>query len=401
MTCARCGNQNPDPARFCNRCGNPLVSGTNRHEHFAANPNEALHALALISTLMPHVSGSRHHLYRFAVTLCLGAAIVAAGFGILPVALVLAGIALPGALLVYLYDHDVAADEPASLVLLGVALAAALGVVLGFLNQSFDDGGLVLGINSGEPALTQLLLECLALPAVTLAVLQLVPLLLTIRPGLRHALDALTVSAISATVAALGESIVVQHGAFLSITVYGTDAARDTLVALCLGFAKPLVYATATAVALIRLRGPGHPPSSYAASLVEAFVLIGAYDSALATLAPYGQRGVVLTFLIAAALASLGLLRVRNEVHRALLVEAEIESGVITGRSCAKGSATPNAAAPSAAPTGLPAPIVGSCAKCGLALLQGASFCIACGAAVAAMPKPYRRRLAASAAGVA
>lgn len=400
MTCARCGNQNPDPARFCHRCGNPLVSGTSRHDHFAASPDEALHALALISTLMPHVSGSRHHLYRFAVTVCLGAAIVAAGFGILPVGLILAGIALPGTLLIYLYDHDVAADESASLILLGVGLAAALGVGLGFLNQSFDSGGLVLGLNDGEPAISQLLVECLALPAVALGLLQLVPLLLTLRPGLRHALDALTISAISGTVVALGESIVVQHGAFLSITVYGTDAARDAFVALSLGFAKPLVYATASAVALIRLRRPGNPWGAYLVGLVEAFLLVGAYDSALATLAPYGQRGVVLTFLVAAALASLGLLRVRNEVHLALLLEAEIESGVFARGSSAGGSA-PQHAAQNGPTTALHAPVVGACAKCGLPLLQGAAFCVACGAAVAAMPKPYRRRLAASATGAA
>ena len=376
MTCPRCHAQCPEVARFCWRCGTALHQDLARDEHFAAQPGEAVRALAIVSTLMPHLSGRRHHLYRLAVAVAVAAALVAAGFGVLPVALICAGIALPGALLTYLYDHEVWAEEPLGLRLAGVLVAAGLGVGIGYLADLFSQSGFVLGLGNPQPAIARLLLECLALPAVAAVALQLVPAALTSRASLRHVLDALTLSALAGTAFALAESIVIQHGAFTSLTAQSTDAARDAFVALTLGFAKPIVYATASALAVMRLRRPRATTTGYLVGLAESFLLVAAYDSGVATLATYGQRGVVLTFLAAAAVGAYGLVRVRTEVHDALLLEGEAAAGLEVGAPPSHG---------------------GHCAECGMPVLAGASFCLACGTAVAAMPKPHQRALRARA----
>lgn len=369
MVCFRCGTPNPEVARFCHRCGAVLVSDARRSDYYAANPAESVRALALVSTLMPHASAHRHHAYRAGIYISLLAALIAAAFGVLPVALVCAGVALPGMLLTYFHDHEVWGDEPATAVALGAGLAAAIGVGLGFLADTFSNNGLLLP-GHALPGTGQLLEECVLLPLVVTVGLQVAPTAITARPKFSHTLDALTFAALGGTAFALTESIVIQHGAFSSITVYSTDAARDAFVALTLGFLKPVVYATAAALAVMRRRSSSE---QYVRGLIECFFLVAVYESAVATLSAYGQRGAVLIFLITAAAAAAGLLLVRDEAHRALLAEAEAAVGV--GEVGGHG---------------------GYCANCQLPLLRGAAFCLACGRAVAAMPKQHQRMIRAA-----
>ncbi|MDQ1685705.1 MAG: hypothetical protein QOC82_2442 [Frankiaceae bacterium] len=367
MTCSRCSTVNPELARFCYRCGAGLTTSADRTSHYAASPGEPVRALALVSTLMPHVSGSRHHLYKWGLALAGAASLVASGFGILPVALICAAIALPGVLLMYLYDHEVWSDDPLTVVAACVALAAALGVGIGLLANAFSGSGAIIGLTNNLPSTGRLLELCVVLPLVTLIAVQVAPVIVTSRPRFKHTLDALTFAALGGASLALAESIVVQHGAFSSATVHNTSSARDAFIALTLGFAKPIIYAAAGAITVMRLR---RRTSAYPLGLLEGFLLIGVYDSAVATLAIYGDRGVVLTFIIAAITAAVGLIRIRDEAHAALLDEAT-EATV--------------------APAGH---YGGNCAECGLPLVAGSAFCLACGTAVAAMPKPHQQHIA-------
>ena len=369
VVCVNCSTGNPAAARFCYRCGGVLDERTERSHHYVAQPTETVRALVLVSTLMPHLSTHRHHVYRVGMTLAVGAAMVAAGFGILPVALICAGVALPGMLLTYFYDHEIWSDEPAVVLGLSVGLAGGLGVALGLVANHFSNSGLLVGVYRSLPSLRQLLNESLLLPLVALILLLIPPALMTFRPKFRHALDTITISALGGAAYSLGETLVIQHGAFSSLTVHGTDAARDAFTALTLGFVKPVIYATASAFALIRFR---RRRTAQAGGIVISFLLLAAYDAADVALSNYGQQGVVLTFLISVVLAVIGLRLVRNEAHRALLTEAEEAAGVELAQE----------------------PIV-QCPNCQLEVPSGAKFCLACGTAVAAMPKQLQAVLGA------
>lgn len=374
MTCSRCNSPNPDVARFCHRCGDVLADGASRRDHFAAHPGEPVRALALMSTLFPHVSGGRHHVYRAGLAIALLASLVAAAFGVLSVALVCAGVALPTMFLLYLHDHEVWADEPVLAIGVGVVLAGGLGVAVGLLGYSFTDHGLTIGRAAGSlPPLDQILLLSLLVPFVAFLALQVAPILLTGRPSLGHSLDALSFAALGAAAFALGESIVLQHGAFTGAAVTHTSPARDTFIAMTLGFAKPVIYAAAAGLAVMRLR---RQDRSYPTGFGEGLALVVAFDAALTLLSGYGERGVVLTFVVSLALAGIGLLRLRAEAHDALVAEAEQAVGV--------------------AGDAVTAQHAGDCAHCGLPLLTDSHFCLACGSAVAAMPKQHRRRLVGS-----
>ncbi|MDQ1746029.1 MAG: hypothetical protein QOD07_292 [Frankiaceae bacterium] len=367
MTCSRCSTANPELARFCYRCGAGLgTTAADRTGHYAASPGEPVRALALVSTLMPHVSGSRHHLYKLGLALAGIAALVAAGFGILPVALICAGVALPGVLLMYLYDHEVWTGDPLTVVALCLGLAGVLGVGVGFLANALSASGATALTNS-LPSTMRLLGLCLLLPLVTLVAVQVAPALVTSRPRFAHTLDALTFAALGGASLSLAESIVVQHGAFSSATVHGTGSGRDAFIALTLGFAKPVIYGAAGAITVMRLR---RRTSAYPLGLLEGFLLIAVYDSAVATLSIYGDRGAVLTFVVAVVTAAVGLVRIRDEAHAALLDEATTATVATAGH------------------------YGGNCAECGLPLVAGSAFCLACGTAVAAMPKPHQQHVA-------
>ena len=376
MICFRCASPNPDVARFCHRCGAILIPDANRNDYYAAQPAESVRALAVVSTLMPHVTQHRSHLYRLGLGIALVAALIAAGFGILPVALVCAGIALPGMLLLYFYDHEVWVDEPGKVIAVCVVLAAAIGVGIGFLDLAFTPLRLGLGfttLNGAQnnlPSTGTLLAQCILLPAAATIALLIAPLIITARPKFGHALDALTLSALAGVAFALAESIVIQHGAFSHLTARSTNAASDAFIALTLGFAKPVIYAAATALAVMRLR---RKSGNFPLGLLEAFLLIAVYDTSVATLTTFGQRGLVFIFLIAIVVACIGLLLVRDEAHQALLMEAE-EAAKVEHDVGGYG---------------------GLCANCQMPLLEGSAFCLACGTAVKAMPKQHQRAIAA------
>jgi hypothetical protein len=106
---------------------------------------------------------------------------------------------------------------------------------------------------------------------------------------------------------------------------------------------------------------------------VQGLLLVVAYHLAATLLAPYGARGVVLTFLIAVLIAAVSVLLLRGSLHSSLLDEAN--ATVLAGGSPRRRTQA-----------GTP------CAHCGLIILEDASFCVACGMAVATFPKQAHLR---------
>lgn len=122
-------------ARFCARYGNPLHSTNGRLWRFAAaHPDQQLRALAVISTLMRHLSGRRHRIHHGAIVLALPAALIAATFGMPSIALILAAIALPAVVLTNVRDHAMWCDEPIAI----IGLASALSLLPGAATELLE-----------------------------------------------------------------------------------------------------------------------------------------------------------------------------------------------------------------------------------------------------------------------
>jgi len=371
MNCPRCNSEVPVAARFCHRCGESLDPTRSRHQHYAANPNEPVRALALVSTLMPHLSGHRSHSYRTALAIAFVATFVAGAFGAVPVALFCAAIALPTVLFLYQYDHEVWEDQPWTVIGIGVVVAAGAGVGIGALGNSLNDSrNLVSGLEQ-LPGASTILEVGILIPVIVLAILWLLTSALTSRAGYSHAVETINFGALVGTAVALGESMAVQHNAF-SLAIHSGDPSRDALVAMTLGFAKPTIYACAAILPGLQWRR-FHSPARRLVGVLEGLVLVLAYGLLALLLSPYESRGIVLTALIAFVLAAAGLLRVRVALHDALLSEAL--AAVHASESPAK-VAHPGS----------------TCSHCGVALEPDAAFCLVCGSAVATMAKQLLRR---------
>jgi hypothetical protein len=327
-----------------------------------------------MSTLMPHLSGGRHHIYRGAIALALLAALIAAAFGVLSIALILAAIALPAALLTYMHDHDVWREEPITVIGVAFLLSLLLGVGVGLLEDYFSMPVLLAAPNHRLPTLTQILELGVLVPVVGFVAVLIAPLLITARSAFRHPVDAVVACSLSGAALSLGLSVVVQRGAFTHIAATAGDSALTALwidpahvafIALTLGFLQPIIFATAAAMAVVPLRGAG---VNAAPGLAKGLVLVVLYELATTLLTPYSSRGIVLTTLAALVLAAAGLLGTRDTLHTALLAEAQ---AALTGdRALTRAPDTHQI-----------------CAHCGAAIGAGAAFCQVCGTATAALAR--------------
>ncbi len=365
MNCPNCSTPQPDAARFCARCGTPLQPGFDRSQHFAAHPEEPVRALAMTSTLMPHLSGGRHHVYRTAIAIALLAALTAAAFGVLSIALILAAIALPAVVLTYVHDHDVWRDEPGTVIGVDFLLSLLLGIGVGLLEDRFTGRTLLAAPNHGLPKLNQILELGVLVPVVAFVAVLIAPILTTARSAFHHPVDAVIVCSLSGAALSLGLSVVVQRGAFTHVEATAGDPAHVAFIALTLGFLQPVILATAAALAVLPLRGAG---GNVALGLVRGVVLVLLYELATTLLTPYGARGIVLTTLAALVLAAAGLLGTRDTLHTSLVTEA--------GAALAEGRATSRAPETQEI-----------CAHCGAAIGAGAAFCQVCGTATSALAR--------------
>ncbi|OBB91443.1 hypothetical protein A5781_21390 [Mycobacterium sp. 852002-30065_SCH5024008] len=327
-----------------------------------------MRALAVMSTLMPHLAAGRQSAYRNAVALALLAALVAAAFGVLSISLVLAAVALPAVVLAYIHDHNVWRDEPITVVGVGFLLSLLLGVGVGVLEDQFTKGVVLLVPVHRLPSASRILELGVLVPVVGFVAVLIAPMLITARAAFRHPIDALITCSLSGAALSLGLSIVVQRGAFTHIDPAAGDPAHVAFIALTLGFLQPIVFATAAAGTVIRLREATGKPL---VGVAQGLTLIVLYELATTLLEPYGTRGIVLTTVVALVLAAAGLIAARNELHRGLLAEAE------EALSGDKALAHPAVAEQ-------------VCAHCGAAMVPGAAFCQVCGTASAALAHDAR-----------
>ena len=280
--------------------------------------------VAVIGTLMPHMAAGRHHVYRNVTALALLAALIAAGLGSLPVALVLTAVALPAAVLVYIHDHRLWRDEPLTIIVVAFGLSLLLGVGVGLLETHFIK--LVASGSTGYhlPPVDRILGLGVLVPVAAFLGVVIAPLVVSARSAFRHPMDVVVACSLSGAALSLGLSVVVQHGAFTHIQATAGDPAHVAFISLTLGFLQPIVLATAAMVAVLGLRRLGVSP---VAGVLEGLVLVLAYELATTLLQPYGTRGIVLTALVAFALAGAGLSAARDGLHEALLADTGADAG--------------------------------------------------------------------------
>jgi hypothetical protein len=280
--------------------------------------------VAVIGTLMPHMAAGRHHVYRNVTALALLAALIAAGLGSLPVALVVTAVALPAAVLVYIHDHRLWHDEPLTLIVVAFGLSLLLGVGVGLLETHFIK--LVAPGSTGYhlPPVDRILELGVLVPVAAFVGVVIAPLVVSARSAFRHPMDVVVACSLSGAALSLGLSVVVQHGAFTHIQATAGDPAHVAFISLTLGFLQPIVLATAAMVAVLGLRRLGVSP---VAGVIEGLVLVLAYELATTLLQPYGSRGIVLTALAAFLLAGAGLAAARDGLHEALLAGTGADAG--------------------------------------------------------------------------
>ncbi len=373
MQCPRCRSTVPEVAHFCQVCGQDLRSNDQSRRHsFAAKPDEPVASFALISSIMPRgTAGRQPQTYRIAFGIALAVALVAAIFGALPIAVLVAAFAVPIVYIVYLYDVNLWEDEPLPVTALAFGLTGLLAALFTLLwthlvplTISFTD---LAGFEVGSPTVGTFLIIALLVPIVGEAIRQIGPLYLASRPKFDDLMDGLTFGVISGVAYACFDTLV-RHWTLLTGGIADIDPGRWVALILLEGFIKPLIMGTATGIACAEFSGLGKGYDGftprYFGGLATAIVANIAYQAGGYLFAFVGSPTLGATLQILWALIILGilLLRLRVVLHAGLM-EAALEASARQGSAGATGE-------------------VEVCAHCEMPLIDNASFCNACGTAI-------------------
>jgi hypothetical protein len=293
----------------------------------SSTPEGSRRPVAVIGTLMPHMAAERHHVYRNVTALALLAALIAAGFGSLSVALVLTAVALPAAVLTYIHDHRLWHDEPITVIGVTFGLSLLLGIGVGLLETYFIDLVVLPSTGYHLPSVSRIFELGVLVPVAVFVALLIAPLVVSARAAFRHPTDVVVACSLSGAALSFGLSVVIQRGAFTHVQATAGDPAHVAFIALTLGFLQPIVFATAAMVAVLGLRSRGINP---VVGVIEGLVLVVLYELGTTLLAPYGIRGIVLTTLTAFVLAGAGLLAARNGLHAAMLADTGVGKDTLT-----------------------------------------------------------------------
>jgi len=380
VSCQRCGAQTPDVAYFCQVCGLDLRTGDlTRRKSFAVKPDEPVASFNLISTIMPRGAGQRPQTYRIALGIGLVVALVAAIFGALPVAILVAAFTIPIVYIVYLYDVNLWEDEPvlvtvAAFLLTGVlALAFTIGWIQ--LRPTVAETPAFGGGTASGPGLSGFLLVAIAVPIIGQILTQLGPVYLASRPKFDDLMDGLTFGVISGVAYSTFDTLVRHSGALFGGLGSNEDPATWVGLIFLEGLVKPLIMGTAAGIAGAEFSGLGRGYDGftlrYARGFAEAVLANIAY-AAGAYLFSFlsGSKGVILTLLWGVVILGVLILRVRNVLHTGLM-EAALEAA-------ARSDASIGAAGE-----------LDFCAACEMPLVAGAAFCNACGTAVRTGPRQH------------
>ena len=370
MDCSRCLSPVPDVAHFCHRCGLDLVPGDTRGQRrFALAPDEPVASFALISSIMPREAGRHPQTYRTAFTITLVVALVAAIFGAMPIAVLVAAFAIPIVYITYLYDVNLWEDEPLAVTGFAFALTGLLAALFTVLwtpllpltsTLRSPDGGLLAG-----PQWVPFLIVAVLVPVVGEVIRQLGPVVLASRPAFDDLMDGVTFGVVSGVAYACFDTLV-RHWALLTGGMVAPQPAQFASLVFLEGFVKPLVMGTATGLAVAEFSGLGRGYDGFTARYFGAVGLaMGAnilFSTGTYLLGYVGTESLALVLQVLWGLLVLAVLILRLRVV--------LQTGLLEGalEAAAKADHATDAD-------------MGFCARCELPLLPGSAFCSACGVA--------------------
>jgi hypothetical protein len=376
MDCSRCHSSVPEVAHFCHRCGLDLVPGDQRGQNrYALAPDEPVASFALISTIMPREAGRHPQTYRTAFTITLVAALVAAIFGAMPIAVLIAAFAIPIVYITYLYDVNLWEDEPLPVTGLAFALTGALAVVFTLLWARWlplsatlrsPDGALLSG-----PQWSSFLILAVLVPVVGEVIRQVGPVLLARRPEFDDLMDGLTFGVVSGVAYACFDTLV-RHWDLLTSGLLAPQPAQFASLVFLEGFIKPLIMGSATGLAVAEFSGLGKGYDGFTPRYFAAAALaVGAnvlYATGVYLLGYVGGPSISLALQALWGLVVLAvlILRLRTVLHTGLL-EGALEAAARDGEA--------------------PGTEMGFCGRCEMPLLPDSAFCTACGVSTRAWAK--------------
>ena len=377
MDCPRCQSSVPEVAHFCHRCGNDLVPTESKARRgYALAPNEPVVSFALVSSIMPREAGRHPQTYRTALTITVVAALVAAIFGAMPIALLIAAFAIPIVYITYLYDVNLWEDEPIAVTALAFVLTAVLAAIFTVLWTGWMPLQPVLpGADTGilqTPGWLGFVIFAVLVPVVGEIIRQIGPVVLASRPQFDDLMDGVTFGVISGVAYACADTLV-RHWDLLTGGLVAPQPAQLGSLIFLAGFVKPLVMGSATGLAVAEFSGLGKGYDGFSGRYVGGVVMAVAanilFNGGVYLLGFVAPSSLSLVLQVVWGLVVLGVLILRlRTVLQAGLLEAALEAA---SRSDEGGGTTE----------------LGFCPRCEMPLLPSAAFCSACGQSTRALVK--------------
>lgn len=368
-----------------------------KRRSFATKPDEPVASFAIVSTIMPRGAGAHDQTYKVALVISLTAALIAAIFGALPVAVLIAAFAVPIVYIVYVYDVNLWDDQPIPVTVMAFILTGGLATVFlvilkltGLLAPARPVTELQGGIEVGGATLTGVLVAVLLVPIVGEIIRNIGPVFLASRPRFDDLMDGLTFGIIAGVAYSAADTLV-RHwssltGGFIEVADPGTWASLIFLE----GFVKPLVIGSATGIACAEFAGLGRGydgfTTRYLRGFLEAVLANALYSGGVYLLGLVENPTLRVMLQVGWGLIILALLiiRIRTALQTALMEDA-LEHAAREGFGEEDGVGDDGH--------------LHFCPRCEMPLVPRAAFCNACGTSARTRSKPHHPRHPRAAAG--
>lgn len=390
--CARCRSAHAAAARFCHRCGHdthnrvPIASGvstadqgrrrqhapTHRLSQYAVRPCERVRSVHVVSTLLPLTTARGVTAYRAALAVAVTIAVAAAALGWLPSALVVAAVAVPAVITIYLYDVNEWDDQPVPVVLAAMAASVVLGAAAIGLLDVVRGGEGVAGFGRNDVDGRSVMMLGVVAPLVAVVLGLAGPLWLAARPRFDDMIDGVTFGVVSGAAYAAGETLMRYREVLTGAPTANGHAGLWMSIVANAAIVKPVLYGSALGLAAAAFSGIGAGyagfGSRFGRALAVAAIGMVAYGVGVTLTGEIdGAGGAALGLAWGVVVASGLIVILRTRIHEGILEAALNAAHGKPSRHEARGEAY--------------------CGECDLALVPLALFCRGCGTSVRATSK--------------